>query len=339
VNDKPVGVAIVGCGWVAPAHAAAIALTPGARLVAAVDSKIAAAEQLVGRFGGEASVSLDAALNNPDVSAISVCLPQALHHDIAVRALACGKHVLCEKPMAMTTAECQAMIEAAGAASRQLGVVFNYRYSQVARAARDLVARGAVGDVRSVLVRMNLRESATYPPPAAWRESPLTTTGGILTHRVIHVLDFLVLLVGEARQTAAVLVDDEKRLEHTAAVTFGFEGGAVGSVVATTSAADPGTRIEINGSRGRLVLGDTTVELDGDHVPLPTDIDVPEALRGSLLFGTGHVWVMRDFIEAVLRDTPPPVSGVDGLRLQRVLDGIYTASRSASASEGARVYA
>jgi predicted dehydrogenase len=337
VSDTPVGVAIVGCGWVAPAHAAAIALTPAARLVAAVDSKMAAAEQLAGRFGGEASLSLDAVLDNPDVNAVSVCLPQALHHDIAVRALAQGKHVLCEKPMAMTTAECQAMIQAAGAAGRQLGMVFNYRYSQVARAARDLVAGGAIGDIRSVLVRMNLRESATYPPPAAWRESPLTTTGGILTHRVIHVLDFLVLLLGEPRETAAVLVDDGTRLEHTAAVTFGFSGGAVGGVVATTSAADPGTRIELNGSRGRLVLGDTTVDLDGDQVPLPTDIDVPRTLRSSLPFGTGHVWVMSDFIEAVVTNTPPPVSGADGLRLQRVLDGIYAAGRSAP--DDARLYA
>jgi predicted dehydrogenase len=332
-----VGLAIVGCGWVAPAHAAALALTPRAQLVAAVDSKLAAAEQLAGRFGGQASVSLDAVLDNPDVNAISVCLPQALHHDVAVRALAYGKHVLCEKPMAMSIVECQAMIEASGAAGKQLGVVFNYRYSQVARAARDLVAGGAIGDLRSVLVRMNLRESATYPPPAAWRESPLTTTGGILTHRVIHVLDFLVLLLGEPRETAAVLVDEGTRLEHTAAVTFGFAGGAVGSVVATTSAADPGTRIEINGSRGGLVLRDATIELDGDHVPLPTDIDVPEALRSSLPFGTGHVWVMRDFIEAVLTNTPPPVSGVDGLRLQRVLDAIYATGRSAL--EGTRLYA
>ena len=329
--STPLGVAIVGCGWVAPAHAAAIELTPGARLVAAVDTKLAAAEQVTRQFGGQPSQDMQVVFERGDVQAVVICLPQPLHAAVTRHALAAGKHVLCEKPMAMTTPECQSMIDAAERASRHLGVVFNYRYAPVARVARELIERGEIGDVRSVVARMNLRQSATYPPPAAWRDSRTTTSGGVLTHRVIHVLDFLTLVLGEPRKIAAVLLDDAAGLEHTAAVSFGFDSGCVATLSVTTAAADAGTRIEISGARGSLVIGDASLELNQQPVQLPPDLDVPPPLRPSLQFGTGHVWVMRDFVNAVATDTPPPVSGADGLRMQRVLEQVYAARATRAA--------
>src|SRR5579871_4998598 len=113
--------AIVGCGWVAPAHAAALSLTPGAKLVATCDHHRASAQRLGERFGADATDNYAELLSRDDVDIVCICLPQHLHYSATVDALQAGKHVLCEKPMAMTLQECDAMIEAATHADRQLG--------------------------------------------------------------------------------------------------------------------------------------------------------------------------------------------------------------------------
>jgi predicted dehydrogenase len=317
------GYGIVGCGWVAPAHAAAVSLAPGARLLATVDHKRAAAERLAERFGGSACDTYKELLARRDIDIVSICLPQHVHCAATLQALEAGKHVLCEKPMALSVAECDAMIEGAVRAQRQLGVVFNFRYAATARTVLDLVRDGAIGRVSSLVASVSMRATAAYPPRVAWRESRSTTTGGILTHRVIHLLDFLVLLLGEPHAVAATLVDDQSGLEEAAAVSFRFAHDVVATLSATISAQQLGTRIDIHGTGGSVVMTDRTVEFNGCSVPLLDDIAVPPELADCLIFGTGHVWAMRDFVEAVRSGTPAPVGGADGRRMQQLMEDLY----------------
>jgi predicted dehydrogenase len=291
--------------------------------VATCDHRRESARRVAERFSAEAYDDYAEMLARPDIDVVSICLPQHLHHSATVRALNAGKHVLCEKPMAMSLQECDAMIDAAKQAVRQLGVVFNFRHSTTARTVLGLVHRGAIGRVCSLVASINLRETASFPPRVTWRTSRKTTTGGVLTHRVIHLLDFLLLILGEPSAIAATLVDDEDGLERTAALAFTFPHDAVATLLATTSAQQVGTRIELFGTGGTLVMTDRTVDLNGQSVPLEADILVPEEIRGCLAFGTGHVWAMREFVAAIQVSAPPPVSGLEGRRMQHLLERIY----------------
>ena len=141
-SSRKIGFAIVGTGTIAAFHARAVAATPGAELLAVHNRDAAKARTFAAEFGGQAMDDLDALFERGDIDAICVTVPSGLHGEITLRALAAGKHVLCEKPLEITTERIDLMAAAAKRSGRILAAVFQNRLGGGARHLKKAVAGG-----------------------------------------------------------------------------------------------------------------------------------------------------------------------------------------------------
>lgn len=333
MSRQELHIAIIGAGTIARYHAQAIALTPGARLMAVCRSDGGDAAAVEREFGVPCAAGVEALLSMDDVDAVCVCSPSGLHAGHAIAAANAGKHVLVEKPMALTTADADAMIEACRAAGVRLGVVLQRRADPAFQAVHAAVAAGELG--RPVLGTISVpyvREEAYYNS-AAWRGTWAMDGGGALINQGIHLVDLLLWYLGnavEVQARAATLAHDIE-VEDTLAALLRFDGGALGSIVATTAAA-PGYphRVEIYGDRGG-------VQIEGERVvrwALPgrtsgSAAGLEAAGAGSSPTGIAvdnHARIVADFVAAVRDGREPMVTGADGRRSLDLVRRIYAAA-------------
>jgi predicted dehydrogenase len=194
-GDQRLRVAIIGCGGVARAHATALASVPETELVITVDLDKERAKETAQLVGTEVrwSQDADAVLADPNVDAVAVLLPNHLHAPITLGALRQGKHVLVEKPMALTLADCAAMIQEAERQGLHLAVGQVLRFRNALVFGRQVVAGGELGQpVSSVRRRYARRGSATQRP---W-DFDTKTSGGLLYGNGSHEMDALLWMVG-----------------------------------------------------------------------------------------------------------------------------------------------
>lgn len=339
------GYGIIGCGWVAGAHAWGVRALAGSgvRLVAVSDLDHVRAAELARRFGVQhVDEDYRALLAREDVHAVSICLPDFLHEEVTIAAAAAGKHILCEKPLANNPASAARMIDACRRAGVQLGVVFNHRYAPDNIRVRAMLGNGALG---RVLIGNVIHSSALTGDPdnvSAWRGRRGLAAGGILTTQAIHFLDLLLWFAGPAVSAKAWtdrLVRTNQDYEDTAALALRHRSGALSTLVTTNGSPITddftGTRIEIQGTAGYLTLqGDRLETWYSADQQIPPQPQLPEPPAGSeeIVFGTGHVHLVSDFVRAVMIGARPPVPAEDGYHLMEVLDAAYR-----SASDGGDV--
>ncbi|MGW4247432.1 Gfo/Idh/MocA family protein, partial [Nocardia sp. NPDC004722] len=242
------------------------------RLVALAGRNVAAASAVADRFGWE-TVESDwrALIERADVDVIDICTPGDTHAEIAIAALEAGKHVLCEKPLANTVAEAEAMAEAAQSA-RQSGirsmVGFTYRRVPAIVLARKLVEQGRIGKIRHVRAQY-LQDWAVDPTvPLSWRMQRERAGSGALGDIGAHIVDLTHYLTGEllvgTSATMETFISQRPTADGTGPVTVDdaaiFLGRLSGGGLATFEATRCATgrknsiRIEINGSRGSLAF-------------------------------------------------------------------------------------
>ncbi|MCW5976918.1 MAG: Gfo/Idh/MocA family oxidoreductase [Bryobacteraceae bacterium] len=247
-NAKTIGVGIVGCGWAArDLHLPALRSLPGVRVVALADSDAQRVESLAADAGVDRRYASAAALAaDPDIDAVVVAVPTKWHVEAACEALAAGKHVLVEKPLAATLEECDAAIRARENGSRKAMVGFNLRWNANVRQARELIRQGRLGRIEMIRSAQT-GYHATIPSWRARRE----TGGGALWEIAPHHVDLWRFLLGdEVAEIFASTASDEWD-DCSASLSGRMTGGAVVSACfgqRTTSMNE----IEILGQRGRL---------------------------------------------------------------------------------------
>lgn len=195
MNDRRLRVAIIGCGGIGKAHATALASLPETELVVTVDLDEQRAKETAQAAGAQVrwSQDTDAVLADPHIDAVAVLLPNHLHAPVTLGALQQGKHVLVEKPMALTLADCAAMIEEAEKQGLHLAVGQVLRFRKALMYSRQVIAGGELGQpVSSVRRRYARRGSATQRP---W-DSDTKTSGGLLYGNGSHEMDALLWVVG-----------------------------------------------------------------------------------------------------------------------------------------------
>jgi len=192
--DKPCGIAVVGCGRIAPLHLKAITRHPSElRLVAVADPDLDKARQVASEFGAEhACASLDDVLALDAVEAVILTTPNALHAAQAMQVLQAGKHVLVEKPFAETVADAEAMAALADSRGLVLAAGHTFRHVEAVRTLQD--RRTSFGKLRAVSITMCVFWDG---PQAPWWATRTWDEGLILTLFAPHAIDFLQLVVGE----------------------------------------------------------------------------------------------------------------------------------------------
>ncbi len=319
-------VGLIGAGRIGRVHAENLTYRiPEAALVAVSDILVEAAEKLAGELGIPAAYQDHRRiLDDKAIDAVLICSSTDTHAPLIEEAAEAGKQIFCEKPIALDLRRIDHALAAVQRAGVKLQIGFNRRFDPNFRRVREAVAGGVIGEPH--ILRITSRDPA--PPPLAY----LQVSGGIFLDMTIHDFDMARFLMGrevEAVYAAAnVLVDPaigQAGDVDTAVVTLHFAGGALG-VIDNSRRAIYGydQRVEVFGSGG-VVSADNaypnTVQI-GDARRVYRDLPLNFFMER---YTESYVHEMRAFVDCILHDTPPPVSGQDG-RIAVVMG--YAAKRS-----------
>jgi phthalate 4,5-cis-dihydrodiol dehydrogenase len=244
LTSDPVRLGVVGLGRAFALTAPAIAAHPGVVAVAAAAPRAESREAFQAAFGGRVYGDVAELVADPGVEAIYITTPHGLHRDHALAAIAAGKHVLVEKPMAVTMGDACAMIRAACAAGVTLMVGPSHSFDGPVKRAADLIATGAIGTVR--MVNALYATDFLYRPRRA-DELNTDLGGGVVFSQAIHQVDLVRRLVGRpARQVWARTGgawDPARPTEGAYAMMIDFEGGAFASLAYSGHAHFDGDRL------------------------------------------------------------------------------------------------
>ena len=326
----PIRWGIVGTGDIAErVMAPAMRQASGARLVAVAGRAIVATRAFAERHGAQRAYDrLEDLLMDPEVDAVYVASPVDRHCSDVLAAIAAGRDVLCEKPLALTLDEAERMVAAAERAGVRLGTCFYQRYNARHRWIRDALADGRIG--RPAAARMSF--SGRSPDrPGAWRQDPTRAGGGSFTDSAVHCLDLLRFLVGEIREVAAFTdtLGASYAVEDTASALLRLDGGVQAVVTAHWSTEDSSAArtsvLEIGGTDGTIVSWPLHDKFSRGTLLIATvtgkeEVHVPER--------STHIELLDDFAGARAGGRPFPIDGADGLAAQRVLAAVYESART-----------
>jgi predicted dehydrogenase len=314
---------LIGCGDIARKRVA-----PGLRdaaaseLIAVSRAQSHLAESFAKEFGARKWYGdWRELLNDDEVDAVYIATPVHLHLPQTVAAAEAGKHVLCEKPMALNTPECDEMIDACRANHVKLGVSYYRHFYPVVERIRDVVSSGEIGS--PVLVQINAFEwfNPAANEPRSWLLRKQFAGGGPMFDFGCHRIEVLTNLFGEIREvtatTANVLLDRE--VEDTAIALFEFERGIRAILAVTHVVSEPQDTFDLFGSRGSIhvpVLNAgkmRVVSAAGER----TELHPPAA--------NIHLPLIEDFVNAVSADREPQVGGEIGRMVAEIEEKIYSA--------------
>ena len=271
---------------------------------------------------------------SPEVDAVLVTSPDSLHLPDTLTAIAHGKPVLCEKPMAMSAAECRQMVEAASTAKVLLGVAHIFRFEESTRWFREQIAAGAIG--RPVFARSEFSYSGVGHG-RKWLTDPTLAAGGPISDVGVHCIDTLRFVLQDevVRVTARAAFDEcSEPVEAAGVLTLEFAGGTLGAVMVSTR-AEYRTPLEVVGEGG-VLLADNGLTVDRPvELRLRRDGKPDETRTVSNAEAYGRQ--VDAFAAAVLGEGKFPAPGIEGWRNQEILDAAFRSVKSGRAENVAKV--
>jgi predicted dehydrogenase len=331
--DRKLGYAIVGLGYyglqtilpqfVNCEHSRVTALVSGDRAKAlATATKYGVPERSIYTYA-----DFDRIRDNPDVDIVYVCLPNSMHAEYTIRAAKAGKHVMCEKPMAISIAECEAMIRACKTAGKKLMIGYRCHFEPFNLEAMRLAKTGAAGKIRYV----RSEHGFVQGDPNKWRLKRALSGGGSLMDMGIYSLQAARYMTGEEPIAVTARESTDRRdprfreVEDMIEWTLEFPSGAIAGCQSMYSANQ--NHILLMGDKGRIELEPAT-RYDGNK--MWTGRDGRETAITSPPPGPGKTQFagqLDHLAECILDGREPIVSGEEGLRDMRIVEAIYRSVR------------
>ena len=310
VEGFPLRFAIVGCGRVAPRHAQSLAELDSGRLVAVADVLEPRAQHFARTYGPEPYTDYRRLLDRPDVDVVCICTPSGLHAPMAIEALAAGKHVLVEKPIALSLHDADRMIAAAAGAGRRLG--------------------------RLLLGNATVR---WYRPQEYYEDGWHGTwamDGGALMNQSIHHIDALQWFLGDPVSVFAYTATLAHRMEAEDAgvAAIRFAGGALGVVEGSTITYPENLEgsIALFGERGSAKIGGTALnrkviwKIEGE-LEHEREMLTRETIDPTSVYGASHKAVIADMIAAVREERSPHTDGPEARKSLALVLAMYASAR------------
>lgn len=330
--DRKLGYAIVGLGsYGLDVIIPQFANCAHSRLAAVVSGDPVKAKRVAAEHGLPASAvysyaNFDSIRNNPEVDIVYVCLPNALHAEFTIRAAKAGKHVMCEKPMAVSVAECEAMIAACKTANRKLMIGYRCHFEAYNLEAMRLAHSGAAGKIRYV----RSEHGFVQGDPSKWRLKRALSGGGSLMDMGIYSLQAARYMTGEEPIAVTARESTDRRdprfteVEDMIDWTLEFPSGAIAGCQSMYSANQ--NRILLMGDAGRVELEPAT-RYAGNQMWVGKDgrerAVTPPPGPGKTQFA-GQ---LDHLVDCVRTGREPIVSGEEGLRDIRIVEAIYRSAR------------
>jgi UDP-N-acetyl-2-amino-2-deoxyglucuronate dehydrogenase len=329
---KQVKVALIGCGRVASVHAQALSKLPHTELSAVVDIKPDRAEKFSELYDcNNVLTDYKEALADPEIDAVEICTPHYLHAPIAIDAARAGKHILTEKPMAISVLDADAMIHEAEKAGVKLGVIFQNRYNDASMAIKEAIDQGKLGKLLGTRMFLTWNRSDEYYKGSDWKGTWDKEGGGVLIDQAIHTMDLMQWFMGDIAEVEAkyyTRAHDFIQVDDVAEGTLKFANGAVGFIYANCAYPyDAPIFLEVYGDKGLAQLhGDVATIKIGNKTT--TVVQQSDGIVGKRYWGFGHKLQISDFYEGVLQDLAPQIDGLGGKTAMAMVLAMYHSARS-----------
>ena len=339
-------VGIIGCGKIAQVrHIPEYAANPHAEVYGFYDINLARAEELAKKFGGKAFATYEELLADPEIQAVSVCAANHAHAEISIAALKAGKHVLCEKPMAVTLAECEAMVAAAKESGKYLMIGQNQRLAKAHSKAKELIEQGAIGKVltfRTIFGHGGPETWSIDPGSNVWFFDKTKAAMGAMADLGIHKTDMIQYVLGtKIAKTQAVLTTLDKKdatgnligVDDNAICIYQMENGIIGTMTAswTYYAAEDNTTV-IYGTKGELRLYDdpkySVQQINADGTRIDYQIDQIQTNDNQTASG-----IIDLFVDCMVEQKEPEISGANVLHAMKAVFASIESSAKGCAIE------
>lgn len=343
-------VGIIGCGRITQVrHAPEYTENPRSRILGFVDSDIERARETALAFGGKTYADTQEMLADPAIEAVSVCVANTAHAQVTIAALRAGKHVLLEKPMAVTLEECQAIVDEAAAAGRIVMLGHNQRFARAHVRAREMIRQGLIGQP------LSFHTSFGHSGPEIWTRNADSwfihrdRAGlGVLADLGIHKTDLMHFLLDDPIvEVSAQMGTLDKQypdgapidLEDNATCLYRTRGGIMGTMhVSWTMYASEDNSTRIYGTKGALRLyDDPKYSLIYEPVGGKTKrmaLDVLVSNEDQTIGKRANTGVIDAFVDSVLTGTRPVIDAQEALKAMKV---IFAAVQSARDGQSMRV--
>lgn len=329
--------ALIGCGRIANRHAEHI--TQKGKLVSVCDIKQEQAEKFALRFGAKAFFNVsDMLKNSPEIEVVSICTPNGNHAAHTIESLNAGKHVLCEKPMALSTYDCGEMIKTAEKNNRRLFIVKQNRFNPPVAKLKEIIDLGKLGKVHSVQLNCFWNRNNEYYVNS-WKGTK-ELDGGTLFTQFSHFIDLLYWLIGDIEKVSAFTNNFNHKgiieFEDAGVVILKFTNGAIGSINYTVNAFAKNMEgsITVFGEKGTVKVGGQYLnELEYHSIENLTISNLPEG-NGPNNYGSyvgsmsNHGEVYENLIGVLKRGASISTNMFEGLKTVEIIEKIYKASES-----------
>jgi predicted dehydrogenase len=345
-------IGLVGAGAIMRlSHAPTIKASDCAELVAVFDADLKRAEAISADFGGKPFDNLERMLETPGLDAVIVATPNRFHEEGVVAAAGHGKHVLCEKPLAIDVASARRLVEACERASVVLQVGFNQRFWAQVEIAKQLIDAGFIGKIYQ-LRSIYSEKSTAYPASTRYRYDLAQSGGATIIDLTIHRIDLARHLIGDFSGVFAELVHSElpEIVDDNVFMLTRFANGARGSLAGNRYSPNIGDGTDLYGTEGTIhIASETNAPFASAPLAVYTErfgADLPDVLREAHYpdawwksFEGGWITVkpprrspygkqLAALCESIRQCKPARITGLDGVRAQEFVQGAYLSMHS-----------
>jgi len=328
------GISLIGCGSIAGIHARAIEKIRRAKLVGVYDFSQENAEKFAAEYGCQVFPTLEALLQDKDTTIVSICTPSGLHAQQAIQAAQAGKHLIIEKPMAITKEQLDATIRAIRENQVKTAVITQLRFTPAIQKLKSAIDEGQLGRILLADYRMKYYRSPEYYGQSIWRGTWEMDGGGALMNQGIHGIDLIQYLLGGVKSVYAqcrTLARDIE-VEDSANILVEYKNGAIG-VIQGTTLAEPGYPrvLEVTGTKGTVVIKEDVI--DRWDIPGETEDTGTQSLCNAsanpMAFSEQyHMMQMTDLLDAIEQDRKTMVDEEEGRKPVDIILAAYESERT-----------
>ena len=330
--------ALVGCGRIAKRHSELLGFNEinGAKLVSVCDNIIDKANKIAEQFKVSAYQDMDEMMKSESIDVVVVLTPSGLHAEHVINLSKHGKHIMVEKPMALTVKDTENMIYACDVNNIKLFIIKQNRFNVPVVKLREALDAGRFGKLTMGTVRVRWARHQAYYDQDSWRGT-WAMDGGVLTNQASHHVDMLEWMMGDVESVFAKMTTALANVEteDTAIVTLKFKNGALGIIEATTATRPTNLEgsISILGEHGTVVVGGVAVnemqtwvfedEQEGDSSVLEEfSVNPPN------VYGFGHQAYYEHVVDCIVNGSANLVDGLQGRKSIELISAIYESAET-----------
>jgi UDP-N-acetyl-2-amino-2-deoxyglucuronate dehydrogenase len=335
LSNSPVRLALVGCGRISGNHIAAVDQIDGLELVAVADSETGRACAIAKARGIPAHRTIDQLLAETECDVVTICTPSGLHPAHGIAAARAGKHVITEKPMAISLAGADDLVQACDAAGVHLFVVKQNRLNPPIQLLRRAIEKGRFGRIYLANATLRWTRPQEYYDSARWRGT-WEFDGGAIMNQASHYVDLMQWLVGPVESVIAKTATLARQVEteDTGVAVLRFRSGALGVIEVTvlTYPRNMEGSITILGEKGTVKIGGTAVNRvehwqfaeydDDDKLVEAADTASPN------VYGHGHLGYYHNVLAVLRGEAKPGTDGREGRKSLELILGIYESAKT-----------